>query len=70
MSAGKAKRREAGKKKPHRGAEQPGGEDLRLAPEARLAAKFDAASIAKFSVAAPGEMGFRVRDNCAEEHQM
>ena len=38
MSAGKAKRREAGKKKPRRSAEQPGGEDLRLTPEARLAA--------------------------------
>ncbi len=59
----------SGKKTKKRG-KQPGGEDLRLAPEARLAAKFDAASIAKFPVAEPGEMGFRVRDNCAEEHQM
>ena len=45
-------------------------ENLRLAPEARIAAKFDAASIAKFPAAKPGEMGFRVLDDCAEEHQM
>ena len=45
-------------------------ENLRLAPEARLASKFDAASIAKFPVAEPGKMGFRVLDDCTEEHQM
>ena len=44
--------------------------DLRLNPEARLCPRFDAVSIAKFPVADPGEMGFRVVDNCAEEHIM
>jgi len=43
---------------------------LRLSPEERLCNKFDADSIAEFSVADPGEMGFRVVDNCAEEHMM
>ena len=43
---------------------------LRIAPEERIASKFDAASIAKFPVAKPGKMGFRVLDDCAEEHQM
>ena len=43
---------------------------LRIAPEKRLASKFDAASIAEFPVAEPGKMGFRVLDDCAEEHQM
>lgn len=42
--------------------------DLRLDPERRLCPKFDAASIAMFPVAQPGEMGFRVVDNCAEEN--
>ena len=45
-------------------------EDLRLNPEERICPKFDQTSIAKFSVADPGEMGFRVVDNCAEEHIM
>lgn len=45
-------------------------EDLRLCPEKRLCAKFDSLSIAVFPVAAPGEMGMRVLDNCAEEHIM
>ena len=45
-------------------------EDLRLNPEARLCPKFDSDSIAKFRVAAPGKMGMRVVDNCAEEHIM
>ncbi len=43
-------------------------EDLRLNPQLRLCAKFDETSIAKFPVAEPGEMGFRVVDNCAEEN--
>ena len=43
-------------------------ENLRLDPEARLAPRFDSVSIAKFPVAKPGEMGFRVLDNCAEEN--
>lgn len=44
------------------------GEDLRLNPQLRLCARFDDASIAEFPVAAPGEMGFRMVDNCAEEN--
>lgn len=43
--------------------------ELRVDPEQRLCEKFDAASIAKFDVAEPGQMGFRVLDDCAEEHQ-
>lgn len=45
-------------------------EDLRVDPTARLCTKFDETSIALFPVADPGEMGFRVVDNCAEEHIM
>lgn len=43
--------------------------DLRMEPEKRLCAKFDSMSIAKFPVGRPGDMGMRVRDNCAEENQ-
>ena len=46
---------------------QKAGEDLRLAPEARLCPAFDAVSIKKFE-APSKEMGFRVLDNCAEEN--
>lgn len=42
--------------------------DLRLRPDLRLCPRFDACSIALFPVARPGEMGFRVLDNCVEEH--
>lgn len=45
-------------------------DDLRLNPEKRLCAKFDAESIAKFPVASREKMGMRVLDNCAEEHIM
>lgn len=50
-------------------------EDLRLNPEQRLCAKFDAVSIANFPVAyfpvaSRDVMGVRVLDNCAEEHIM
>ena len=48
----------------------PPGTDLRLDPQLRLCSKFDEESIAKFPIARPGEMGMRVRDNCAEEHIM
>ena len=41
---------------------------LRIEPEKRLCPAFDPVTIAKFPVAEPGEMGFRVVDNCAEEH--
>ena len=44
--------------------------DLRLQPEKRLCANFDPCSIARFRVASPDRMGFRVVDNCAEEHIM
>ncbi len=43
-------------------------EDLRLSPQKRLCPRFDEESIAMFPVADPGEMGFRVVDNCPEEH--
>ena len=43
-------------------------EDLRLAPEARLCPLFDCTSIKMFAAPDPGEMGFRVVDNCAEEN--
>ena len=45
-------------------------DDLRLNPEMRLCAKFDALSIADFPVASHEKMGIRVVDNCAEEHIM
>ena len=43
-------------------------EDLRLDPEARLCPLFDCTSIKLFAAPDPGEMGFRVVDNCAEEN--
>lgn len=45
-------------------------DDLRISPELRLCAKFDAVSIADFPVASQKTMGMRVLDNCAEEHIM
>ena len=45
-------------------------ENLRLNPEERLAAEFDSVSIAKYPVADAEKVGFRVLDNCAEEHSM
>lgn len=45
-----------------------GKPNLRLEPEKRMCPIFDPDSIAKFPVAAPGEMGFRVLDNFCEEH--
>ena len=41
---------------------------LRLEPEQRLCPLFDPDTIAEFSVAAPGEMGYRVLDDFCEEH--
>ena len=49
--------------------EQPGG-NFRLDPEQRLCSKFDSTSIAMFNVSKPGTMGYRVVDDCAEEHMM
>jgi len=40
----------------------------RLDPETRIAPRFDSAAIAKFSIAEPGKMGFRVLDDFTEEH--
>ena len=42
----------------------------RLDPEERLAPQFDSVSIKKFEAPECGKMGFRVLDNCAEEHEM
>ncbi len=44
--------------------------DPKLDPEQRLAPQFDSVSIKKFHAPEPGDMGFRVLDNCAEEHEM
>ena len=44
--------------------------DPRLDPEERIAPEFDSTSIKKFRAPEPGEMGFRVLDNCAEDHEM
>lgn len=41
---------------------------LRLEPEKRMCPIFDPVTIAKFPVARPGEMGYRVLDNFCEEH--
>lgn len=41
---------------------------LRLEPEKRICPLFDPDSIAKFPVAEPGVMGYRVLDNFCEEH--
>ena len=43
-------------------------QDLRLDPETRLCPLFDCTSIKLFAAPDPGEMGFRVLDNCAEEN--
>ena len=40
----------------------------RLDPETRLAPRFDSVCIAKFPIAKPGVMGFRVLDDFTEEH--
>ena len=40
----------------------------RLDPEERIAPLYDSTGIRKFPVAKPGETGFRVLDDCAEEH--
>ena len=41
---------------------------LRVEPDKRLCPQFDRDSIALFPVAEPDEMGFRVLDDCCEEH--
>ena len=42
----------------------------KLDPEQRVAPAFDSTGIKKFRAPEPGDMGFRVLDNCAEEHEM
>ena len=44
--------------------------ELRTDPQLRMNSKFDSTAIAGFPVASPGRMGFRVVDDCAEEHIM
>lgn len=44
--------------------------NIRLDPEKRLSPSFDAATIAKFPVGEPDDMGYRVVDNFCEEHIM
>lgn len=41
---------------------------LRLEPEKRMCPIFDPVTIAKFPVAPPEDMGYRVLDNFCEEH--
>lgn len=42
----------------------------RLEPDKRLVPWFDSCCIALFPVAKPDKMGFRVLDNCCEDHIM
>lgn len=42
----------------------------RLEPDKRLVPRFDSFCIAQFPVAKPDKMGFRVLDNCCEDHIM
>ena len=44
--------------------------DVRLNPQSRLCPRYDSDCIALYPIARPGEMGFRVLDNFAEEHMM
>lgn len=41
---------------------------MSLNPEDKLCPKFDEKGIATFELASPDTMGFRVLDNCTEEH--
>ena len=47
-----------------------GGENIRLDPEKRVAPQFDGVGSKKFLAPEPSEMGFRVLDDCAEDHEM
>lgn len=42
--------------------------ELSVNPQAKVCPKFDAHGIAEFPVGDPHKMGFRVVDNCTEEH--
>lgn len=54
--------------------EQRGGADdpvcYRLEPNKRLVPRFDSCCIAEFPVARADKMGFRVIDDCCEDHIM
>lgn len=45
-------------------------DNIHISPEKRICPSYDYLSIASYRVATPGKMGFRVVDNCAEEHMM
>lgn len=59
----------AKKKQTKKGAEAPPS-DPRLDPSQRLVPMHDPAGIKEYPMATSEEMGFRVLDNFAEEHQM
>ncbi len=42
--------------------------ELSVSPQEKVCPKFDAQGIAEFPVGNPHKMGFRVVDNCTEEH--
>lgn len=57
------------KKKKSKTPQNPAEENnFRLNPEARVTPSFDSESIAKYPVAKPDEMGFRVVDDFVREH--
>lgn len=43
-------------------------DNLRLNPDQRLSPQYDDASIKNYPIASAEKMGFRVKDNCAEEN--
>ena len=43
---------------------------LRISPVNRICSKYNLQSLATFPIAAPGEMGLHVIDDCTEEHIM
>lgn len=45
-------------------------DNIHISPEKRICPSYDYLSIASYRVATPNKMGFRVVDNCAEEHMM
>lgn len=44
-------------------------DDISVDPEVRIAPEFDSTGIRKSETASRKDMGFRVVDNCPEEHQ-
>ena len=43
-------------------------DNLRLSPQERLCPQYDDMSIKNYPIASTDKMGFRVKDNCAEEN--